>query len=632
MAQKLNYKQTAADIVKLVGGPENIKSLGHCMTRLRFSLIDESKADTEAVKKVKGVLGVVSAGGQYMVILGQNLLPVYEAAIKDFNLNAGAATNENLDASKEKQPLTLKSAGLAVLGYVSSAVTPMITGLVAGGMLKVVLLVITLISSDFEATTSYAILSGIADAVFYFMPIFVAYGAASKLGGTPIFAMIAAAALLHGNYTALVTAGEPVTLLGLPVRLVSYSSSLLPALLLALMAYYAEKFFNKIIPGIFKSLLVGLCTITVTGIVGFVVLAPLGSYLGEYLAVVFVFLGDNVGFIAVGALAACLPWLVMCGMHMALVPFMAQAVVDPGYDAVFRPAFLLHNMAEGGACLGVGLRAKDASLRSEAFGLAFGCIFAGVTEPAIYGINLPRRKPMIGVMAGGAAGGVVAALLGARVFVMGYSTILALPIFQQTIVAAAVAVAVAIIVAALVTFILCPEIANERRDEDEAPAIPETASKILETSSVADDKMVAIADGEMIDIATVKDETFASKVLGDGVAFVLKDNVVSAPCNGTLSVLAETGHAFGLTRPDGVELIVHIGIDTVKENGNGFTNMAKAGDTVKAGQPIVKVDLDMLKKKGYDMTTMLIVANPNGKDITFRPYGNVKAGEIISPR
>ena len=609
MAQKLNYKQTAADIVKLVGGPENVKSLGHCMTRLRFSLIDESKADTEAVKKVKGVLGVVSAGGQYMVILGQNLLPVYEAAIKDFNLNAGAATNENLDASKEKQPLTLKSAGLAVLGYVSSAVTPMITGLVAGGMLKVVLLVITLISSDFEATTSYAILSGIADAVFYFMPIFVAYGAASKLGGTPIFAMIAAAALLH-----------------------SYSSSLLPALLLALMAYYAEKFFNKIIPGIFKSLLVGLCTITVTGIVGFVVLAPLGSYLGAYLAVVFVFLGDNVGFIAVGALAACLPWLVMCGMHMALVPFMAQAVVDPGYDAVFRPAFLLHNMAEGGACLGVGLRAKDASLRSEAFGLAFGCIFAGVTEPAIYGINLPRRKPMIGVMAGGAAGGVVAALLGARVFVMGYSTILALPIFQQTIVAAAVAVAVAIIVAALVTFILCPEIANERRDEDEAPAIPETASKILETSSVADDKMVAIADGEMIDIATVKDETFASKVLGDGVAFVLKDNVVSAPCNGTLSVLAETGHAFGLTRPDGVELIVHIGIDTVKENGNGFTNMAKAGDTVKAGQPIVKVDLDMLKKKGYDMTTMLIVANPNDKDITFRPYGNVKAGEIISPR
>ena len=459
MAESLNYQQISKAIVRLVGGVENIQSVSHCMTRLRFVLKTESKADTASLKAMKGVLGVVSAGGQYMIILGKNLPPVFEAVQKQFNLSEGQNTSENLDADlvAEKKPLTVKSAALAVLGYVSSSVSPMITGLVAGGMLKVVLLLITLVRADFSSSATYLLLSGVADACFYFMPIFVAYGAAKKLGSTPIYAMICAASLLHGNYTSLVAAGEPVTLLGLPVRLMSYSSSLLPALLLTLFAYYMERLFNKIIPGIFKSLLVGLCTITVTMIAGFVVLAPAGGYLGNYLAVVFGFLGDTVGPIAIAVLAACLPWLVMCGMHMALVPFMTQALTNPGYDAVFRPAFILHNMAEGGACIGVALRAKTAELRSEALGIAFGCIVAGVTEPAIYGINLPRKSPMIGVMAGGAAGGVVAGLLGARVYVMGYSTILALPIFQQTILAAAAAVVVAIAVAAAVTFILNPE-------------------------------------------------------------------------------------------------------------------------------------------------------------------------------
>lgn len=622
MAEKLNYKQMAADIVKLVGGPSNVKSLGHCMTRLRFILNDERKADAETIKKIKGVIGVVSAGGQFMVILGQNLLPVYEAAVKDFSLNAGAVTSENLD--KKKEPLTLKSAGLAALGYVSAAVNPLVTGLVAGGMLKVVLLLITLVNPDFSATSSYTILSGLADAPFFFMPIFIAYGAATKLGGTPIYAMAAAAALLHTKYTGMVAAAVPVTLLGLPVKLVSYSGSLLPALLIGLMAYYMEKLFNKIIPGIFKSLLVGLCTITVTGIAGFVVLAPLGAYLGTYMAQIFIFLGDKVGIIAVAALAACLPWLVMCGMHTALIPFMAASISDPGYDAFIRPAFILHNMAEGGACIGVGLRAKNAQLRSEALGIAFGCIAAGVSEPAIYGINLPRKKPMIGVMAGAAAGGIVMAALGAKVYVMGYSTILALPIFQDTIMAAAIAVVTAIVVAAIVTFVMNPEIASEGMDENGTETIPEIGVK------VADDQIVAVVDGEMIDIAAVNDETFASKMLGDGVAFVPSEGTVVSPVNGTLSMVADTGHAFGITCEDGAQILVHIGIDTVAMNGDGFQVLAKEGDAVKAGQPVIKANLDKIAKAGFESTIMLIIADANGRNISFKEYGDVKKGNIVS--
>lgn len=622
MAKKMDHHQAAMDIVRLAGGPENVQALGHCMTRLRFVLKNEGKADTEAIKKINGVLGVVSSGGQFMVILGQNLLPVFEAAQKEFHFTSGDNGGETAATAKEKQPLTLKSAGSSVLGYVSASVAPMITGLVAGGMLKVVLLLISTAVPSFNGTQSYLLLSAIADAAFFFMPIFVAYGAATKLGGTPIYSMIAAASLLHGNYTAMVAAGEAVHLLGIPVRLVSYSSSLLPALLIALLAYWVEKGLNKIVPGIFKSLLVGLGTIFVTMIFGYTVLGPLGSFIGEYISMIFVFLGGHVGFIAMGALAACLPWLVMCGMHTALVPFMTQAIADPGYDPVFRPAFILHNMAEGGACLGVALRTKNKELRAEAASIGFGCIVAGVTEPAIYGINLRLRKPMFGVMAGGAVGGIVAGLLGARAYVMGYSTVLALPIFQDTMLAMAVGIIVAILSATAVTFVLGFE-DDVSDDASNAPAI----------ETVPDDAVVAIADGRMIDIATVNDETFAEKVLGEGVAFELSarnSETILAPCTGTIGVLADTHHAVGITRKDGVEFLVHIGINTVALEGEGFTCLVQAGDTVKAGQPIIKVDLDLLRRKGYDVTTMLIITDDNSKTVTFQQFGPVQRGTVIS--
>lgn len=453
------------------------------------------------------------------------------------------------------------------------------------------------------------------------MPVFIAYGAATKLGGTPVFAMAASAALLHTNYTALVSAGEAVTLLGLPVRLVTYSSQLLPALLIALCAYWVEKGLNKIVPGIFKSLLVGLGTIFVSGVLGFVVLGPLGSYAGDVLSSVFVFLGSTVGPIALALLAACLLWLVMCGMHMALVPFMAQAVINPGYDTLFRPAFVLHNMAEGGACLGVALRTRDREFRAEALGIAVGCIFAGVTEPAIYGVNLRYKRPMIGVMAGGAAGGIVGGLLGVRVYEMGYSTILALPIFLETWVFMLVAIVVAIVVAAAVTFVLGIE--EKKPEGGQGASLPK----------VNDSQVVAVIDGEQVQLSTVNDPAFASGALGEGVAFVPANGAVSvvAPANGTLSALFPTGHAFGVTRADGVELLVHVGIDTVALEGRGFTVAPglKAGDSVRAGQPIVTVDVDAVRAAGYDPTTMLIVTDSAGHDLSFLPDGARRSGDVI---
>lgn len=603
----MDANKIANDLIRLVGGQENVKSVGHCMTRLRFVLKDGSKADQDAINNIKEVIGVVNAGGQLQIILGKNLLPVFEEVNKNFSFTEGG---EAAPAKKEK--LTWKKAGNTVLGYVSSSVTPLLPGLIGGGMLKVVLLILNLCITGFASTSTYLLLSAVADAPFFFMPIFIAYGAASKLGGTPIYAMAGAAALLHANYTTLVAAGEPIDLIGLPVYAGSYASSLVPALLIALAAYWFEKLWNKVVPGIFKAIFVGMLTMVCTMILGYTILAPLGNYIGIGLSFIFVFLSDTVGPLAMGILAACLPWLVMCGMHTALVPFMAASISDPGYDGVFRPAFILHNMSEGGACFGVGLRTKDKNLRAEAFSIGFGCIFAGVSEPAIYGINLPRKKPMLGVMAGGFAGGITAGLMGAKAFEMGYSTIMALPIFESTIMAMVCGIIVSIVVSTAVTYVLGFEGDNRT----------EAAVSDASEHSIASDPhaIYACAKGKTAALETVNDPMFAQKLMGDGFAVELDDQPVQticAPAEGTVMMVASSGHAFGIGTADGLEILVHIGIDTVNEAGKGFKVLASADQAVKAGDPMVEVDVKALREKGYDLTTMVIVTNPNGHTITF---------------
>lgn len=614
----MDYQKLAASIIQNVGGVDNIILLTHCMTRLRFNLKDDNLVNKVALEDLKGVVGVISAGGQYMVILGKNLLPVYESITKNFAVKTGAPVAENLD-NTTKEPLTWKNVGNKIVGFVSAAVTPVVPGLVAGGMLKVViLLIVTFIDPAFNKTTSYQLISAIADAPFYFMPVLVAYGAANKLGATPVYAMVATAALLHHNFIDLVVSGKPITLMGIGVRPLSYGTSLLPALLIAIVAYYSEKFLNRIVPGIFKSIFVGMGTIFIAGSLGYLILGPIGNMLGQIIANIFMFLNTYVGPLAVGLLAAALPWLVMTGMHTALSPFMLQLLDKPGYDPILRSAFLMHNMAEGGANIGVALRTKDKEFKSECWSLAVGCIVAGVTEPAIYGVNLKLKKPMYGVMAGGFAGGMVASLLGAKAYIMGYSNILALPIFGKTVSAIVVAIIIAIVVAAAVTYFVYQE------GTQTASSKPKSAIK------ASDQDIVAIADAQLLPITTTKDPAFADKTLGDGVAFELHNDLVCAPANGLLASLYPTGHAFGLITASEVEILVHIGIDTVKAQGEGFELLAKQDQEVKAGQPIVKVDRQKLKQAGYDLTTVLVIIDAKDQQIKLLDHGNVKMGAKLN--
>lgn len=449
---KIDVKECAAEIVRYVGGEENVKSVAHCMTRARFVVKDIDKADQEALKSIKGVMGVIYSGGQLMVILGANLLPVFDEILKQNNFTQGSTIDENLDEGKPKKK---ENIGNIILGYVQASVTPMVPGLVAGGILKVILMLLPYAFPSFATSTTNAVLGWVANAPFYFMPVFVAYGAAKKLGGTEIYAMIVTAALLTPDWAAAVSEGAAISVFGIPCRTITYNGQLLPALLIPILAFYVEKLLNKVVPGIIKSLLVGSGTILLTGAAAFTVIGPAGRYLGDAISYVFLFLGDTVPFIAVAALAACLPWMIMAGMHTALSPFMISNIDTIGYDAVIRPAFVLHNVAQGGACLGVALRTKDKEFKAECLSLAVGAIVAGVTEPAIYGCNLKYKKPMFGVMGGAAIGGVAASLLGARAVVFGYSNLLAIfPMFLQTAGAMFAGAGIAIAAAAIITYIL----------------------------------------------------------------------------------------------------------------------------------------------------------------------------------
>ena len=288
----MDYAKAAPEILRLCGGSANISSVTHCATRLRFYVLDKQKVDVEQVKKVEGVLGTVYSGDELQIVLGKNLIPVYEQVLKLYEAEKGYAAGQEAaqagsqpSAPQEKAKGKKKIAELGgkLIGFVSAAVTPMIPGLVGGGILKTLLLLVTLVWPAFEEMSTYSLLSMVANVPFYFMPVFVAYGAAKKLNATPIFSMVVTAALVYPDFVETIASGAGATMLGFPVMDVTYTSTLLPALLISVCAYYVEKLLVKIIPGIIRPLLLGVGTMSITFALGITVLGPLGDFIGSYL-------------------------------------------------------------------------------------------------------------------------------------------------------------------------------------------------------------------------------------------------------------------------------------------------------------------------------------------------------------
>ena len=453
---KIDYSALAAAIMENVGGSGNVHTVSHCVTRLRFVLKDRSMAKDAEIKQLTGVLGVVYGSGQYQVILGENLFPVFDEIVKNYEVETGdvVAENHTEDLALNGKKKTMNDYFMKAIQFMSASLTPFITVLFGAGMLRVILSLASYFYPVITSSTTYMLFNFMSQAPFYFMPILVAYGASRVLKSNPAFAITVAAALLYPDFAAMVAAGDPVTMLGLPVKLVSYSSSLLPAIFSAILLAYLEKFFYRVIPGMMRSVFAPLCVFLVGYPVTILILGPAGVVVGTWIVTGIVWLQAHVGGFAPGIIAAIHPFLVMMGVNMLMVAPMTELFTSVGYDNVFRPGWILHNIAEGGSCLAVMLKTKDKDLKSSALSAAIGAIISGVSEPALYGINLRLRTPIFGVVAGGLVGGAVAGFMGAKAFSMGYSSILGVVIFENTMMAIVAGVIAAFLVSFLATFVL----------------------------------------------------------------------------------------------------------------------------------------------------------------------------------
>ena len=394
----MDAKKTAQQVLEQVGGAENVTFLTHCVTRLRFNLKSMDGVDEAKVKAVPGVVGVVNKGGQYQVIIGNEVAAVYDELMKlgDFG---GKEVKQPAAPAEEK-----KSRVSIILDTLAGVFTPLMPLIAGAGMIKALLSVLTLFGWIDKSGNLYYFLNFIADSSYYFLPIFLANSAAKKFGCNPQMAMLLGAILLHPNFIALKADADVVHVLGLPVKMVTYSSSVIPIFLITLVLPYVERFVNKVVPSVVKFILRPVLTILIMAPISLCVLGPLGSIIG-----------DEIGFITVGLLAACLPWLVMTGMHYSLLPAYVNSLSMLGYETVIGPGNLPSNIAQGAAALCVAIKTKNKNFRQLAVSGGVTALL-GVTEPALFGVNVRLRKPLIATTIGGGLGGLYAGLTGVRRF------------------------------------------------------------------------------------------------------------------------------------------------------------------------------------------------------------------------
>lgn len=615
----MKYTNTAKEILKTVGGEDNIESLVHCMTRLRFVLKDESQADDAYMKNIPGVMGVMKKGGQYQVIMGNDVASYF----KELQKISTFSTNANTTSSKKKNPFE------AFVDIISSCMSPLIPALLGGGMIKVLLILLPLMGLLDAKGQTYTILAFFGDAPFYFLPIMLAYTAAIKFNVTPMLAVSVAGIMLHPNFVAMVTAGDPVFLFGIPVTLASYSSSVIPILIMVWLMQYIESFFEKIIPTAIKSFMKPLLIILISGFLALVVVGPLGTYAGELLSTIILGIQDKAGWLALGLMAAFMPLIIMTGMHWAFAPiFLIASPATP--DILILPAMLASNIAQGAATLAVSLKAKNKNLKQISAAASISALVAGVTEPALYGVNLKLKKPLYAAMISGGIVGIYIGITGLKSFAFAVPSVVSLPQFigggSNINIFNALVVTVG---SFLLTFILTWIFGFDEEPEN-APVPNSDAENTVQSGSGDTKKIAAPTSGKVVPLEKVADTVFSEKMMGDGIAILPDDNTFVAPFNGTVTTVFPTKHAIGLTSDSGIELLIHIGLETVSLDGKFFTTFVEAGDTITEGQKLVEVALDKLIAAGYDITTPVIVTNTDAYiDIISKDVTTIKKSETI---
>lgn len=618
----MNYENLAKEILKNVGGQENVSNLTHCATRLRFNLKDVSKANTETIKKTKGVMGVVDKGGQYQVIIGNDVNHVYKEIMKIANIEGNSESKEVDDRKTVAK----------VIDTITGIFTPILPAITAAGMMKAVLALLTafkLISTDSQ---SYQIFNFMADAAFYFLPIFLANSAAKKFKCNPYLAMMLGGILLHPTFVTMVNTaketGESLAIFGLPITLASYSSSVLPIILGVWFMSYVEPIADKISPKAIKFFTKPLITAVVSGIVILVVIGPIGYIVSDKVGLGIKTLESYASWLAPTLLGGLTPLLVMTGTHYGLIPIGINNRMTMGYDTIINPGMLASNVSQGGAALAVAIKSKNKEIKQLASSAGITAV-CGITEPALYGVNLRFKTPLYASMIGGAAGGLFLGLFRVSNYSGGSPGFLTLPSYiggesMMNFVYACIGAVISVVVAFVAGLILYKDKVEAIEDEnleevavDKAPLM----NKITIASPL---------NGEIVPLTEVKDETFASEMMGKGVAINPTEGKVVSPINGTVQMIFKTKHAIGLKSEDGAEILIHIGMDTVQLDGKHFTAHVKDGDKVKVGDTLVEFDMDAIKKEGYELITSVIITNTiDYLEIVPKEIKSVNAGEDI---
>lgn len=605
----MDSKKVAEQILKKVGGTDNVHSLVHCMTRLRFTLNDESLVDDEEMKKTQGVLDVMKKNGQYQVIIGNEVGAVYKELNKLGNFDS--SSNDQLPENKAKQNIFSK-----ILDVIAGCMAPVIPALIGAAMIKVLLIVLPMIDLLNETSQTYQLLTVIGDGAFFFMPVLIGMSAARKFGTNPYYAASIALILLHPDFISFMSdaseAGDTVKFFDLiPVTDATYAYSVIPIILSVWLLSYIEPLVDKITPAITKNFLKPMLIILITMPLVMVIVGPIGAIMGDALSDIIFMTHDYLGFIAIGLVAGVYPFIVMAGMHHAFTPVKLSAIAQTGYEAFISVAEFCSNMAQGAASLAVSIKSKNKDLKQTAGSSAFSALLAGITEPALYGITLRLKKPMLGACIGAATGGLVGGLFQLKSFGVATPAFVTIPQYIEDdraisllyiIITALVTIAVSFVASYIIGF---EDIPSMEEDEKKSKVTEQNTDHALNTGI----KIGSPVEGRTIPLKEVNDQTFSNELMGKGVAVVPEKGEITAPCDAKIDVFFETGHAIGLKTETGVELLIHVGLDTVNLGGKYFNPTKEVGVTVKKGEKLLEFDIEKIQDAGFDLTTPIIVTN-----------------------
>lgn len=603
----IDYKITANELVKELGGNENIVNVTHCATRLRFILNDEGIVDSDKVKRIPGVITTVQASGQYQVVIGNHVKDAFDFVMELVDVDG-------------KQPMkNEKKVGVfsRIIDVISGIFAPFLYTLAACGILQGILGILVALNAIDTSAGTYQILNFVSWTAFTFLPVLIAITAAKKFGMNTYAAVVIACALVCPDYINMVNAGNPVYFLGIRVQLLSYTSSVIPIILAIWIASYVQKFFDKYLPIVVRNLFSPMFTIAIMVPLTLLAFGPIGNSIGGAIGGAYNFLYGLSPIIAGIIVGGLWEVLVIFGVHWGITPVTVGNYASLGYDT-FTGLQASAVFAQAGAALGVFLKTKDKEMKGVSASAAVTGLF-GITEPAIYGVNLRLKKPMICGCIAGAVGGAIAGAFHAVSWGYNMPGIATIPAYFKAghmgeFFGFLISIAVSFVLGVILTCVVGFEEDVQEQVEEEVKVETQNEPMNAECSDSmsGDFELACPVRGRVIPLTEVADEMFATSAMGDGVGIVPFDGQVYAPCDGIAEVVFPTGHAIGISE-NGVDVLIHIGINTVELEGNGFKAHVQQGDKIKKGDLLVSFDKDFIKQQGYDPTVIFIVTEMGEK-------------------